>query len=152
MATASTPLLQAPPDDRTTESQSSISSASLAQKHWFRRLTSRRNVVPFFLTLLGTLVIILAVTLLTSLDRPKPKNLVLMVSDGMGPASLSLARSYMQYTDDVEFYKQLALDPYIVGTSRTRSHGSRPPYPNLVLFIYTIPCGSQRCVTTAYCR
>jgi alkaline phosphatase len=86
------------------------------------------------------------------MDRPKPKNVVLMVSDGMGPASLSLARSYMQYTEDVEFYKQLALDPYIVGTSRTRSHGPRPSYPNLVLSNYTIPCGSQRCVTTAYCR
>ena len=123
MAEASTPLLYSAPDDRSTESQSSISSTSLAEKHWFRRLTSRRNIAPFFLTLLGTLIIILAVTLLTSMDRPKRKNVVLMVSDGMGPASLSLARSYMQFTEDVEFYKQLELDPYIVGTSRTRSHG-----------------------------
>ena len=127
------PPLPCPP------AQSTISSASLAQKHWFRRLTSRRNVVPFFLTLLGTLIIILAVTLLTSMDRPKPKNLVLMVSDGMGPASLSLARSYMQYTEDVEFYKQLPLDPYIVGTSRTRSHGPSP-FPVRVCTSHIFPC------------
>ncbi len=133
MATDSTPLLYSAPSDATTESQSTISTHSLAQKHWFRRLTSRRNVVPFFLTLLGTLTIILAITLLTSMDRPKPKNLILMVSDGMGPASLSLARSYMQYIEDVEFYEQLPLDPYIVGTSRTRSHGLLPSV--LILFV-----------------
>lgn len=129
MATSSTPLLHSPASDATTESQSTISTHSLSQKHWFRRLTSRRNVVPFFLTLLGTLTIILAVTLLTSMDRPKPKNLIFMVSDGMGPASLSLARSYLQYVEDVDFHKQLPLDPYIVGTSRTRSHGLPPLYP-----------------------
>jgi len=135
MATDSTPLLYPAPSDATTESQSTISTHSLAQKHWFRRLTSRRNVVPFFLTLVGTLTIILAVTLLTSMDRPKPKNLILMVSDGMGPASLSLARSYMQYVEDVEFYQQLPLDPYIVGTSRTRSHGRLPSV--VILFVAT---------------
>ena len=67
------------------------------------------------------------------MDRPKPKNLILMVSDGMGPASLSLARSYMQYIEDVEFYEQLPLDSYIVGTSRTRSHGLLPSV--LILFV-----------------
>jgi alkaline phosphatase len=77
--------------------------------------------MPFFLTLMGTLTIVLAVTFLTSMDAPKPRNLVLMVSDGMGPASLSLARSYMQYTQGLEFDTQLPLDRYIIGTSRTRS-------------------------------
>ena len=125
MPSSSSPLLPSRPDDDSDDEYSSLSS-SQEHAHWFRRLTSRRNVLPFFLTLLGTLIIIIAVTLLTSMDTPKRKNVVLMVSDGMGPASLSLARSFMQYSEDYEFNKQLPLDPYIIGTSRTRSH-SLPP-------------------------
>jgi alkaline phosphatase len=122
MATSSTPLLHRPEaTDDVSETESSVSSEE--HKHWFRRLTSRQNVLPFFGTLVATLCMVLAITLLTTLDPPQRKNVVLMVSDGMGPGSLSLARSFMQYKEDVEFYKQLALDPYIVGTSRTRSHG-----------------------------
>ena len=123
MASSSTPLLQPPQPNHDSDRDSITISSSDPERHWFLRLTSHRNVLPFFLTLLGTLVIVLAVTLLTSMDVPKRKNVVLMVSDGMGPGSLSLARSFMQYSEDMEFYKQLALDPYIVGTSRTRSHG-----------------------------
>jgi len=118
MAIETSPLL-GNRDDEENEVPSSVDSSK--HPHWFRRLTARRNLVPFFFSLVGTLTIVLAVTLLISMDAPKRKNVVLMVSDGMGPASLSLARSFMQYTEDLEFTKQLALDPYIIGTSRTRS-------------------------------
>ena len=59
-------------------------------------------------------------------ESTQTQKCIRMVSDGMGPASLSLARTFMQYTQGVELNKQLPLDPYIVGTSRTRSHG--PPF------------------------
>jgi len=122
MKASTSRLLPSHADDNSASESSSISS-SQEHTHWFRRLTSRRNVLRFFLTLVGTLILVLALTLLAAIHTPKRKNLVLMVSDGMGPGSLSLARSFMQYTRDVEFNKQLALDPWIVGTSRTRSQG-----------------------------
>lgn len=44
-----------------------------------------------------------------------------MVSDGMGPASLSLTRSYRQLVDGLEYGDTLTLDKHFWGTSRTRS-------------------------------
>jgi alkaline phosphatase len=109
-------------DDNLSETSSTTSSPD-THTHWFRRLTSRRSIIPFFLTLLCTLILILALTFLTTIDTPPKRNLVLMVSDGMGPASLSLTRSFMQFTQNYEFSKQLPLDEYFIGTSRTRAHG-----------------------------
>ena len=60
-------------------------------------------------------------------DSPKPKgkrNLVFMVSDGMGPTSLSLARSFEQVSKALPFDHQLVLDEHLVGSSRTRSTSS----------------------------
>ena len=47
-----------------------------------------------------------------------------MVSDGMGPASLSLARSYRQFAEDLPPDDLLALDRHFWGSSRTRSSNS----------------------------
>jgi len=47
-----------------------------------------------------------------------------MVSDGMGPASLSLTRSYRQLVDDLPIHDTLTLDRHFWGTSRTRSSNS----------------------------
>jgi Alkaline phosphatase len=122
MATSRTPLLA---DESQREEDDG---SSQEQEHWFLRLTSRGNMLPFFLALLGTLILILAMTLLTGLDAPKRKNVVLMISDGMGPASLSLARSFEQYTLDSEFSsRQLPLDPFLIGSLRTRAHSHFPP-------------------------
>jgi len=52
------------------------------------------------------------------------KNVILMISDGMGPASISLARSYQQYTQKLAFNHNLLIDPFLVGSSRTRSSDS----------------------------
>jgi alkaline phosphatase len=58
-------------------------------------------------------------------DKPSGKrNLIFMVSDGMGPASLSMARSFRQHVDGLEIDDTLALDQHIIGTSRTRSSNS----------------------------
>lgn len=62
-------------------------------------------------------------------DGSKPlsnrkRNLVFMVSDGMGPASLSLTRSFRQLVDDLPIADTLVLDQHFWGTSRTRSSNS----------------------------
>ncbi|OLL25268.1 Repressible alkaline phosphatase [Neolecta irregularis DAH-3] len=52
------------------------------------------------------------------------KNVILMISDGMGPASLTLARSYQQYIKKLPIGHDLLIDPFLVGSSRTRSSDS----------------------------
>ena len=52
------------------------------------------------------------------------RNLIFMVSDGMGPTSLSLARSFMQFQNGLPFSKQLVIDQHLIGQSRTRSSSS----------------------------
>ncbi|CAO3648556.1 unnamed protein product [Mucor hiemalis] len=51
----------------------------------------------------------------------KPKNVIMMVSDGLGPASVSFARTYYQYTNKKPYDYQTPLDTIHVGQSRTRS-------------------------------
>ncbi|KAJ5751867.1 Repressible alkaline phosphatase [Penicillium odoratum] len=52
------------------------------------------------------------------------RNLIFMVSDGMGPASLSMTRSFRQYTEGLPIDNTLILDQHYIGTSRTRSSSS----------------------------
>lgn len=52
------------------------------------------------------------------------RNLIFMVSDGMGPASLSMTRSFRQLTDGLPIDDTLVLDKHYIGTSRTRSSSS----------------------------
>lgn len=47
-----------------------------------------------------------------------------MVSDGMGPASLSLTRSFRQHVDGLPINDTLSLDRHLWGSSRTRSSNS----------------------------
>jgi alkaline phosphatase len=103
-----------------------------------RRLSTTSNLAGFFReaalftwALIATvLVIILAIILQ---QRPAPegsakptgkRNLILMVSDGMGPASLSLTRSFRQYKYSLPIDDVLVLDRYLIGSSRTRSSSS----------------------------
>ena len=48
----------------------------------------------------------------------------MMVTDGMGPASLSAARSFRQFRDKLAINDILTLDKYLIGSSRTRSSSS----------------------------
>ncbi|KAL2682658.1 hypothetical protein Neosp_007111 [[Neocosmospora] mangrovei] len=60
-------------------------------------------------------------------DRNVPsakRNLVFMVSDGMGPAPLSLTRSYRQFVQGLPHDDVLTLDKHFWGSSRTRSSSS----------------------------
>lgn len=52
------------------------------------------------------------------------RNLIFMVSDGMGPTSLSLTRSFRQTEGGLPFGKVLVLDQHHIGSSRTRSTSS----------------------------
>jgi alkaline phosphatase len=52
------------------------------------------------------------------------RNLVFMVSDGMGPASLSLTRSFRQHVEGLPLSDTLTLDKHFWGSSRTRSSSS----------------------------
>ncbi|KAG7119827.1 Repressible alkaline phosphatase like protein [Verticillium longisporum] len=55
---------------------------------------------------------------------PEKRNLIFMVSDGMGPASLSLTRSFRQHVEGLPEDDTLTLDKHFWGTSRTRSSNS----------------------------
>lgn len=52
------------------------------------------------------------------------RNMIFMVSDGMGPTSLTMTRSFRQHTEVLPIDDSLVLDGHIVGTSRTRSSSS----------------------------
>lgn len=56
--------------------------------------------------------------------RPAKRNLIFMVSDGMGPASLSLTRSFRQHVEGLPIDDVLTLDRHFWGSSRTRSSNS----------------------------
>lgn len=58
------------------------------------------------------------------LNVPKKQNIIFMVTDGMGPASLSLARSFKQHKDNLSIDDILTIDKYLIGSSRTRSSNS----------------------------
>ncbi|KAG2231205.1 hypothetical protein INT48_005926 [Thamnidium elegans] len=60
----------------------------------------------------------------TNVVPPKPKNVIMMISDGLGPASVSFARTYYQYTNKKPYDYQMPLDTIHVGQSRTRSSSS----------------------------
>jgi alkaline phosphatase len=65
-----------------------------------------------------------ASTATTKPTKPTKRNLVFMVSDGMGPTSLSLTRSYHQLVSSLPYNDSLRLDQHLWGTSRTRSSNS----------------------------
>ena len=52
------------------------------------------------------------------------RNLIFMVSDGMGPTSLSLTRSFKQFESGSGPADVLVLDKHLIGSSRTRSTSS----------------------------
>ncbi|RYP74720.1 hypothetical protein DL769_003979 [Monosporascus sp. CRB-8-3] len=133
MPNPTTPLLA---DDRRRSTDSDDSEDDILRGRSLATRTGRslylriREVLLFIWALLATAgVLILAVWVShkhqTSFDKPDGKrNLIFMVSDGMGPASLSLTRSFRQYTEGLEYGDTLTLDKRFWGSSRTRSSSS----------------------------
>lgn len=52
------------------------------------------------------------------------KNIIMMVTDGTGPASINMARTFRQHRDNLPYDETLFLDKYFIGSSRTRSNSS----------------------------
>ncbi|SCU88222.1 LAFA_0E11408g1_1 [Lachancea sp. 'fantastica'] len=57
-------------------------------------------------------------------QKPSKKNVIFFVTDGMGPASLSMTRSFRQFTQNLTRDDVLVLDHHLVGSSRTMSSSS----------------------------
>ncbi|KAI1122531.1 alkaline-phosphatase-like protein [Nemania abortiva] len=128
MATATTPLLAN--DRRESDPEDASQGQSQATQSGRAWSSGLREVLLFAWALLATAgVLVLAVWVShkqqTDFSKPAGKrNLIFMVSDGMGPASLSLTRSFRQHTEGLEHGDTLTLDKHFWGTSRTRSSSS----------------------------
>ncbi|TFB05815.1 Repressible alkaline phosphatase [Trichoderma ghanense] len=108
-------------------------SAEIAQQKAALRSSRIREIAFFAWGLLATAAFIVAAVWIQhdaqtdhgSNDKVAAKrNLVFMVSDGMGPASLALTRNYRQYINGLPENDTLVLDQHFWGTSRTRSSNS----------------------------
>ncbi|KAI8626102.1 alkaline phosphatase [Xylariaceae sp. FL1651] len=137
MATTTTPLLANDRRDSSTNSGRLSDSeedalrgqsrATHTRRSWLSRM---RETLLFAWALLATAgVLILAIWAThkqqTRFSHPAGKrNLIFMVSDGMGPASLSLTRGFRQHTEGLDYSDTLTLDKHFWGTSRTRSSSS----------------------------
>jgi alkaline phosphatase len=60
----------------------------------------------------------------SQLIKSPKKNVILLISDGFGPASETLARHYYTAIHNLSYHHTLPLDLILKGTSRTRSHSS----------------------------
>lgn len=127
---------------RDNEEDALLSGESTHGKHQPRRRGWHfwRELGLFAWALLATVaVIVLAVTIqhtsstphntskISEWDRPPrsgKRNLIFMVSDGMGPTSLSMTRSFRQLSEGLAVDDVLLLDQHHIGTSRTRSTSS----------------------------
>lgn len=144
MAQGDEPLLARPSSDHSSTRDIEEEEALLTGQPTQRPPTTKqkwREVGLFVWALIATVaVIVLAVVYQheTTLERGRQKNggwgpngkpsgkrnMIFMVSDGMGPTSLSLTRSFRQYTSGLPIDDVLALDKHHIGTSRTRSSNS----------------------------
>ena len=97
-----------------------------------------REVGVFFWALIATAAVIIIAVMYQHQQSSGPKstggwkggkpsgkrNMIFMVSDGMGPTSLSLTRSFRQSESGLPFGDVLVLDRHLIGSSRTRSTSS----------------------------
>lgn len=91
-----------------------------------------RELGLFVWAVIATAVVVVLAVVYQKGQDPKPgspnlsgkRNLIFMVSDGMGPTSLSLTRSYMQFQNGAPYSQQLVIDQHMIGQSRTRSSSS----------------------------
>lgn len=125
---------------RTTEEEEALLTGSRSRREIERRNKSFwREIGLLAWALIATIaVVILAVVYQHKSGRHVPnkpswgpggkptgkRNLIFMVSDGMGPTSLTLTRSFRQHTEGLPIDDILVLDEHIIGTSRTRSSSS----------------------------
>ncbi|KAJ1730988.1 vacuolar alkaline phosphatase [Coemansia biformis] len=84
----------------------------------------------FWVTVVGLIVVsVVGVCLLYLngidwMQRSRKRNVIVMISDGFGPASETMARNYVQQTRGLPVGYMSPLDEILVGSSRTRSNSS----------------------------
>ncbi|KAJ3193647.1 hypothetical protein HK101_004425 [Irineochytrium annulatum] len=88
-----------------------------------------RKCLPIFsgfliLTGLAAIAIVCSIRVAGGSKQGGKRNVIMMISDGFGPASQTLARNYNAYANGLPYYTQLPLDTILVGSSRTRSSDS----------------------------
>lgn len=96
------------------------------------RFSRVRELALFAWALIATAAVIILAVCVQHNQQTHPRqdvpavkrNLVFMVSDGMGPTSLSLTRSFRQHTQGLPIDNVLVLDNHFWGSSRTRSSNS----------------------------
>jgi alkaline phosphatase len=74
-----------------------------------------------FVALVVSMIVLFSATHRAS-TATGPLNVILMLSDGMGPASISMARAYRNATQNVQ---RLFVDDYLSGSVQTASLDSR---------------------------
>ncbi|QID83787.1 vacuolar alkaline phosphatase [Saccharomyces pastorianus] len=93
-----------------------------------RRISKRSKVVIATVISIGLLLALVHLafpsTFALRSTPNKKKNVIFFVTDGMGPASLSMARSFNQHIHDLPIDNILMLDQHFIGSSRTRSSDS----------------------------
>lgn len=130
---ASLPLIQSSENTPllVDEQQRAGSGRDAAAAHAKARRSKIREAAIFGWALIATAAfIVIAVWVQHREQTWQPKqpaakrNLVFMVSDGMGPASLALTRGYRQHVESLDQSHVLVLDRHFWGSSRTRSSNS----------------------------
>ncbi|KAI9880827.1 MAG: hypothetical protein M1830_000263 [Pleopsidium flavum] len=144
MARGEEPLLQRAPSDASDDRNVEEEDALLTGQHTLRRDRRDygwlfwREVGLFAWALVATAAVILLAVLYQHQQSASPgknsdshsakpsgkRNMIFMVSDGMGPTSLSLTRSFRQFESGLPPDDVLALDKHLIGSSRTRSTSS----------------------------
>ncbi|KAK4543352.1 hypothetical protein LTR36_005711 [Oleoguttula mirabilis] len=105
------------------------STAVIVKSRW-------QEIALFLWALLATVVVVILAVLYQHKQAEKglsgdgsaspsgKRNLIFMVSDGMGPTSLALTRGWRQHTEQLPYDQVLVLDQHLIGQSRTRSSSS----------------------------
>ncbi|KAK9763495.1 vacuolar alkaline phosphatase [Basidiobolus ranarum] len=85
----------------------------------------RRNPLLYLMLAVASSILIGSSVFLHSHFKVKPKrNVIMMISDGFGPASETYSRLYYQWANNLPVGYQTPLDSILVGASRTRSNSS----------------------------
>ncbi|OJD22018.1 hypothetical protein ACJ73_06643 [Blastomyces percursus] len=121
--------------ERSGEEEDALLTGRPTNRDGERRRSLWRELGLFAWALVATVAVITLAVLYQHQKLQSPKldpgtkpsgkrNLIFMVSDGMGPASLSLTRSFRQFESNLPIDDILVLDQHHIGSSRTRSTSS----------------------------
>ncbi|PGG95521.1 alkaline phosphatase [Blastomyces parvus] len=121
--------------ERSGEEEDALLTGQPTNRDGERRRSLWRELGLFAWALIATVAVITLAVLYQHQKQQSPKfdpgakpsgkrNLIFMVSDGMGPASLSLTRSFRQFESNLPIDDILVLDQHHIGSSRTRSTSS----------------------------